>query len=102
MTLRIRWTTRAAGQMEEAALFLEQERDGFGVKFCDAVEQVLARVASAPQQFARAPNAPSNPRPIRRALVRRFGYWVIFEQHSDAVLILSVWHGRQDPDGWRQ
>ena len=47
MTRRIRWTTRAANQLQEAATYLEHERKGTGLPFVDQVEAVLHQLEIA-------------------------------------------------------
>jgi plasmid stabilization system protein ParE len=71
MTRRIRWTTRAANQLQEAAAYLEQERKGTGLPFVDQVEAVLQVAAVHPKVFPRVPEVAGNE--VRRGLVRRYG-----------------------------
>jgi len=99
MTRPVRWTTRAAGQLQEAAVYLNQERDGIGLAFIDQVEAILQLAASYPEVFPAVPDVPGNE--VRRGLVRRYGYWVIYELRPEDLLVLSVWHGSRKPGSWR-
>jgi hypothetical protein len=38
---------------------------------------------------------------VRRALSRKFGYWLIYEIHPTHLVVLAVWHGTRQPEGWR-
>jgi len=33
--------------------------------------------------------------------IRRSPYVVYYELHDDDIVILAVWHGRRDPEGWQ-
>jgi hypothetical protein len=37
---------------------------------------------------------------VRRALIRRFHSWIIFEVKGDETIVLSVWDTRRKPTGW--
>lgn len=99
MTRVIRWTTRAASQLQEAAVYLEGKRSGTGLPFVDQVEAVLQIASDYPEVFPRVPDVPGNE--VRRGLVRRYGYWIIYEIRSEDLLVLSMWHGRREPQGWQ-
>src|SRR5437899_936374 len=100
MTRRIRWTTRAVNQLQDAATYLEQERRGTGLPFVDQVEAILRVASIHPKVFPRVPSVPGPE--VRRGLVRRYGYWIIYEIRPKVLLVLSVWHGSREPKGWRK
>lgn len=99
--MRVRWTSRAAEQLRAAVLHLESERAGAGDALLDGVDRALAVAAQHPRLFAAVPGEGSLA--ARRALLRRWGYWLIFElREGDAeLLVLSLWHVRRVSDGWR-
>jgi plasmid stabilization system protein ParE len=51
MTRPVRWTTRASSQLEDAAVYLDQERPGTGVSFIDQVEAILQVASDHPEAF---------------------------------------------------
>lgn len=99
MTLAVRWTTRASSQLEEAALYLESSRAGVGMEFLDSVEAILHVAAEHPSIFPLIPDVPGNE--VRKGLIRKYGYWVIYEISTDQLQVLSVWHGARESEGWR-
>lgn len=99
MTRPVRWTTRAAEQLREAATYLEEARSGTGLPFVDDVEAILQVASEHPEIFPRVPGVEGNE--VRRGLVRRYGYWIIYELRPDDLLVLAVWHGAREPEGWR-
>jgi plasmid stabilization system protein ParE len=61
----------------------------------DCVDDVFERIASNPEAYGVSYHS------VRRALVRRFPYVVCFLVESECVFVIAVFHGRQDPRGWR-
>ena len=47
MSRRVRWTTRAATQLEAAALYLEESRPHTGLRFVESVESILLLAIAA-------------------------------------------------------
>ena len=99
MTRSVRWTTRAAGQFQDGAAYLEHQRRGSGLAFVNQVEAILQVASDHPEVFPLVPGVTGNE--VRRGLVRRYGYWIIYEIQAEQLLILSVWHGNRRPEGWR-
>lgn len=100
MTRPVRWTTRASAQLQEAVTYLEKARPGTGLSFVDQVEAILQVASDHPGVFPRVPDVLGNE--VRRGLVRRYGYWIIYEKRTEDILVLSVWHGARKPEGWRE
>lgn len=100
MTRAVRWTTRASTQLQEAAIYLDRERTGTGLSFVDQVEAVLRVASDHPEAFPRVPHISGDE--VRRGLVRRYGYWIIYEIRSADILVLSIWHGNREAEGWHQ
>ena len=60
-------------------------------RFVAEVENVVARIAAAPQQF------PVVHRNVRRARCRRFPYALFFRVVGDTVQVIACFHGKRDP-----
>ena len=98
MSLAVRWTARASNQLEESAAYLHRARSGAGADFVDHVQRLLEIAAEHPLAFPKVPRTRGSD--VRRGLVRKYGYWIIYERHDECVLVLSVWHGARRPGGW--
>jgi hypothetical protein len=92
---------RASEQLAGAVRYLEQERAGAGERLYESVRAIVDIARMQPSFFPRAPGIDDGE--VRRGLVTRYGYWVIYEVFEERaeLLVLSVWSGRQHPDGWR-
>jgi plasmid stabilization system protein ParE len=86
--VKISWSRRAAAQL------LEAERPGTGSGLAESVFAAVEAAADLPRLF---PRVPLEDERTRRALIRRYGYWVIFEIRDDdeTILVLSVWNARR-------
>jgi plasmid stabilization system protein ParE len=85
----------AACDIEEAVKFYEGKRNGLGAAFRIAVADALKRIVTTPEMF------PIIRSEIRRCLVRRFPYAVLFHFDGKIVDVLVVTHLQRQPE-WRK
>ena len=91
---RLTFLLPAEQEMTEAAAYYEARADGLGKTFLD-------RVQSAVQALVENPAAcPFIRGPVRRKLVARFPYGVLYRDDPDEIVILAVMHLRRQPDYW--
>lgn len=69
----------------------EEKQAGLGARFLDEIERSLDRIARNPYLYQEV--EPD----IRRAVVHTFPYLVFYTFDADAVHVLGVIHGAQDP-----
>lgn len=77
-----------------AATFLESRRPGYFAKFSLAVEAAIETACERPESFRKQFDD------VRRVLVSRFRYVVLFEIWPDAVYFYGVQHGMRDLEAW--
>lgn len=82
--------------IEEAALWYEDQRSGLGDLFTTETFGLIQRIAEAPLQFPRVGQL------VRRGLLERFPYSVYFIPDEHATVILAVLHQRRDPATWKR
>jgi plasmid stabilization system protein ParE len=83
-----------------AANWYEQQRSGLGHDFCDEVERAFARIQSDPSRYARVEFADVEG-DVRRLLLRRFPYLVVYQIFENQVLVLAISHASRDQDYWK-
>ncbi len=81
--------------MVEAAKFYEQRHDGLGVDFLSEVEHSIERLRANPEA-GRSLRAG-----IRRRLLRRFPYGLLYRVDAEEIVIVAVMHLRRRPGYWR-
>ncbi len=88
---------RARAELVEAQDWYEHEAPGLGRRFRSAVDAAMERISDNPQQF------PLVYKSIRRALLRRFPYTLMFVIEPDgALIVIACFHGSRDPAGWQE
>lgn len=85
----------AQSEFDETIDYYEQQRLGLGFEFADEVEEALGRIEHYPQAWS-----PLSPR-VRRCLVNRFPYGVIYEVRNDRLVVVAVQNLQREPDSWR-
>lgn len=95
MSLPVVLRAEAEREFDEAFDWYEGQKAGLGVEFAEAVQVVYDRIAANPllHQVVFAD--------VRRAVVRRFPYTILYRPHSDRVEVLAVFHSRRDPSIWQ-
>lgn len=95
MTRTIAFHEAAADELAEAAAFYEAEGPGLGRAF-------LAEVDSALQILTRFPEAsPLLRGRVRRKVLPRFPYALLYSLQADQLRILAVAHEKRRPFFWR-
>jgi toxin ParE1/3/4 len=95
MSLPIRLLPGAKAEFDAAADWYEQQRAGLGVDFVARVREVLDRIAANPQLHAAVYND------VRKAVVKRFPYVVIYREDAGEVVVIAVFHTARDPAIWQ-
>jgi plasmid stabilization system protein ParE len=81
----------------DAQDWYEKEAPGLGRRFRAAVVAAIQRMAANPSQF------PQIYKDVRRTLLRRFPYALLFVIEADERLtIIACFHGSRDPARWQK
>jgi len=84
----------AEEEMLEAAFYYEQQSKGLGQ---DSLRKVQNAVDEIVQHPTRWPKVRGN---IRRRMIHRFPYAVLYEDQPQEILIIAVMHLRRHPAYW--
>ena len=95
MTLSIWVHPEAEAEINEAATFLDFESTGLGRVFLDDVEHAIEVLLSYPEI------APIIKGRVRRKLLQKFPYSIIYSVVGNQIRILAVSHQRRRPFYWR-
>jgi plasmid stabilization system protein ParE len=64
-------------------------------QFRNTLRAALRRIAENPKQF------PVEYRQTRRALLRRFPYFVVFRETEEGIYVIAVFHTSRNPITWQ-
>ena len=91
------FTPRARAELIDAQNWYENESPGLGRRFRAAADAVVQRISDAPRQF------PVIYKNVRRALLRRFPYALMFVLEADETpTVIACFHGSRDPALWQK
>jgi toxin ParE1/3/4 len=95
----VRFSPEVRDELAEAALWYEARRAGLGAEFLSEVEAVLPLLESRPHSFPRLEGlAPTLE--VRRALLPRFPYALVFLVRPEELRVLAVAHAKRRPGYW--
>jgi plasmid stabilization system protein ParE len=98
--MRPRILPEAEADLLEAALWYEDQRQDLGGEFLDQALSTFAAIGKNPLRFPLY-EASDNPRQLRRALLNRFPYVVLYEILPEIVRIVAIAHASRRPEYWK-
>ena len=98
MKRSVRIGAGAQADMAEASRWYDARQSGLGVEFLRSVGRVIARIETTPHTGSRVPGVPDTD--VRRVLVRRFPYHVVYVELPDRAQIVAIAHHRRRPRYW--
>lgn len=81
--------------MTEAARYYQAQSAGLGTEFLAEVKRTIDSIASHPKA------APKVKQDIRRRLLKRFPFGILYVATVDEIVILAVMHLRRRPGYWQ-
>lgn len=81
--------------MEEAQDWYESGISGLVRRFRNEIDILAERMSQNPRQF------PVVFRNVRRALMRRFPYSLLFVAEAEILLVIACFHASRDPSQWQ-
>lgn len=89
----------AVQELAEAASWYETRQPGLAIRFLLEIDQARHAIQSRPRTFPRLANT-SVDLEIRRALLPRFPYALVFLELQTEIRVLAIAHAKRHPDYW--
>lgn len=99
MSLPVRFSAEASAELEDAAVWYDEQRPGLGEAFIDAVEAAIVLLVDWPQTGTPVDGLAAD-LDVRRAPVSRFPYHLAYLIADDHLRVLAVAHDRRRPRYW--
>jgi plasmid stabilization system protein ParE len=96
---RVELAPEALAEVDEAARWYDDHRPGLGRELLAELEAVLSRVGDTPTSFPRLRDIPDELE-VRRCLLSRFPYGVVFTVLSKCVRVIAFAHLKRQPGYW--
>ncbi len=93
--------SEAEAELRGAIEWYEEERAGLGDEFWSEVQQVLRLIGEHPSLGGKISRVRIQGS-VRRLLVRRFPYFVIYRERPDHLQVIAVAHQSRRPGFWRR
>ncbi|MES1240257.1 MAG: type II toxin-antitoxin system RelE/ParE family toxin [Acidobacteriota bacterium] len=84
----------AKEEIQKGYNWYEEQQAGVGRSFLREVRTTLASVERSPLLYPRIRGE------VRRAVVRRFPYSILYLAEMDRTVVIACFHGRRDPRRW--
>jgi plasmid stabilization system protein ParE len=92
----IRFLPDAEEEMNEAAKYYQSKTAGLGIDYLSEVERAVASITQSPTTW------PEVERELRRRLVRRFPFGILYYVDQKEIVIVAVAHLRRKPGYWKK
>lgn len=93
--MNTRFLTPASVELADAVDYYEDQRPGLGYEFLSEVEAAIDKIVQFPDAWT-----PLNER-IRRILLKRFPFGLLYSIQDDTVIIVAVMDLRRNPAHWK-
>ena len=90
-----RYLLPAEEELTESAIFYEDKSEGLGTNFLDEIENSVARICKYPELGQK------HSENLRRFVLARFPYSLIYGIEKDTIVVVSVAHQRREPGFWK-
>ena len=87
----------ARAEFMAAVTYYDEQASGLGAQFVEEVERTVQLIAEQPGLGMTVDES----RGLRRWMLRRFPYYLIYRSEPDTTLILAVAHQRKRPGYWQ-
>lgn len=92
--MRVQFLTMASEEVAEAHRYYDLQQVGLGRQFVAEVRHAAKRIAQFPLAF------PVQRGEIRKCLLHRFSYKMLYAIRDDSILIIAVAHQHREPEYW--
>ncbi len=86
-------------ELTEAASWYEARQPGLAIKLLQEIDQAEYAIQSRPHSFPQLANT-STDLVVRRALLPRFPYALVFLELQAEIRVLAVAHAKRHPNYW--
>ena len=92
--MKLRFLILAQRELDEAVAWYNEQAAGSGQKFLDELDRVVRRAVTFPM------SCPEIEPGVRRCLLARFPYGLIYGVHRKTIVVIAVSHLHREPRYW--
>lgn len=92
--MKIEFLAIAQAELDEAYQWYETQQTSLGLRFLNEIDASLRRIAAYPESFVQINDG------IRRCLVKRFPYGILYGIDVDKIIVVAIMHLHRKPGYW--
>ena len=92
--MKVRFLKLADQELADAVTWYNQQAEGLGTNFLDDLDRAIRRSAAFPLSCTEIEPG------LRRCLLSRFPYGVIYGLEGDTIIVVAVAHLHRQPGYW--
>ena len=92
--MKVEFLKAAQTELDQAFEWYETQQKDLGVQFLNEFDAVVRRIISYPESYILIEKT------IRRCLVKRFPYGILYGIDVDKIVVIAVAHLHRKPDYW--
>jgi plasmid stabilization system protein ParE len=92
--VKVSFLSLAQKELDDAVAWYNDQASGLGIEFLDELDRAVRRAATFPL------SCPEIEPGIRRCLVTRFPYGVVYGVDGENIVIIAVAHLHREPRYW--
>ena len=93
--MRYAFHPEAETEFVKAVEYYEEHEEGLGLDFTVEIYSTIERILAHPRAW------PVIEGDIRRSLVRRFPYGLLYAEEGHKIFVVAVMHLHREPDYWK-
>ncbi len=92
--MKIRFLKPAQSEVDDAFLWYDSQTHGLGTQFLDDLDRAVRRIVAFPLAHTEIEDG------LRRCLLSKFPYGIIYGFDSEIVIVVAVAHLHREPRYW--
>jgi toxin ParE1/3/4 len=94
----VRYDEDADEELIDEIARYELRREGLGIEFLTAVREAVRLITQNPGAWQASEHAPD----VRRFVMERFPFTIIYTEFAEEIVIIAVAHTSRKPGYWRR
>jgi len=92
--MKVRFLKPAQSEVDDAVAWYNSQSRGLGIQFLDDIDRTIRRIAAYPLSSVEIEQG------LRRCLLSRFPYGIIYGVDSETIIVVAVAHLHREPRYW--
>ncbi len=92
--MNVEFLAAAETELDQAYQWYEQQQPGLGKQFLSEFDAAIRRITAFPKSYVLIDTD------IRRCLIKRFPYGVLYGIDRQSIIVVAVAHLHRKPDYW--